>query len=231
MVWFLHEAHEEIYEGREARFNFFVILFRPLCFRVELSREYRGTQAIAYHETMALTSTIYNFNISLSDMDRSVYESFALRVAQHPTETPEYMLTRVLAYCLEYCDGIALAKGLEDGNEPAVWARDPTGALTLWVEVGMPDADKLHRASKAAPRLAIYTHRDPDMLRRNLAGKTIHRAESIPLFAFDRSFIAQLIAVLDRRMSLDVSVTEGHVYINAANATLETQLHEQSIVG
>jgi uncharacterized protein YaeQ len=180
---------------------------------------------------MALTSTIYNFNISLSDMDRSVYESFALRVAQHPTETPEYMLSRVLAYCLEYCDGITFAKGLDDGNEPAVWAHDPTGALTLWVEVGMPDAEKLHRASKAAPRLAIYTHRDPEMLRRNLAGKAIHRAESIPLFAFDRSFITQLVAVLDRRMSLDVSVTEGHVYINAANATIETQLHEQSIVG
>ena len=180
---------------------------------------------------MALTSTIYNFNIALSDMDRSVYESFALRVAQHPTETPEYMWTRVLAYCLEFCDGIALAKGLDDGNEPAVWARDPTGALTLWVEVGMPDADKLHRASKAAERVSIYTHRDPDMLRRNLAGKTIHRADTIPLFAFDRSFIAQLVAILDRRMSIDVSVTEGHIYINAGNATIETQLHEQSIVG
>lgn len=181
--------------------------------------------------SMALTSTIYNFNISLNDMDRSVYESFTLRVAQHPTETLEYMLTRVLAYCLEFCEGIALAKGLDDGSEPAVWARDPTGALTLWVEVGMPDADKLHRASKAAPRVAIYTHRDPDMLRRNLAGKTIHRAGSIPLFAFERSFIAQLVAVIDRRMSIDVSVTEGHLYINAANATLETQLHEQTIVG
>ncbi len=179
---------------------------------------------------MALNATIYNFNITLSDMDRSVYENFALRVAQHPTETPEYMLTRVLAYCLEYCDGIALAKALEDASEPAVWARDPTGALTLWVEVGMPDAEKLHRASKAAPRVAIYTHRDPDMLRRNLAGKSIHRAESIPLFALERAFLASLVVLLDRRMTLDVSVTEGHLYINTANATLETQLREQSIV-
>ncbi len=144
---------------------------------------------------MALTSTIYNLSITLNDVDRNVYESFVLRVAKHPTETDDYMLARVLAYCLEFREGIALAKALEDSNEPAVWAHDYTGHCTLWVEVGMPDADKLHRASKSADRAVIYTHRDPTMLRRNLAGKTIHRADAIPLVAFERTFMTQLSAV------------------------------------
>ncbi len=178
---------------------------------------------------MALTSTIYNLSITLSDVDRSIYESFVLRVAKHPTETDEYMLARVLAYCLEYREGIALAKALEDSNEPAVWAHDYTGHCTLWVEVGMPDADKLHRASKSADRVAIYTHRDPDMLRRNLAGKTIFRADDIPLIAFDRAFMAQLVAALDRRMSLDISVTERHLYISVGNTMIETVVDEARI--
>lgn len=179
---------------------------------------------------MALSSTIYNLAINLSDVDRSVYESFALRVAKHPTETDDYMWARVLGYCLEYCEGIALAKGLEDSNEPAVWAHDYTGKCTLWLEVGMPDADKLHRASKTADRVAIYTHRDPVMLKRNLAGKTIYRAESIPLIGFERSFMNRLMSLLDRRMTLDISVTERHLYISIGNEMVETVIEEQGVI-
>lgn len=179
---------------------------------------------------MALGSTIYNFDISLSDVDRGVYEQLALRVARHPTETDEYMLTRVLAYCLEFCEGIELAKALEDPSQPAVWAKNYAGEVLLWVEVGMPDAEKLHRASKAARRVAIYTHRDPDMLRRNLAGKTIYRAEDIPLFAFDRAFLGPLLAKLDRRMRLSVSVMEHHLYIEAGGETIELYLQPAKIV-
>lgn len=179
---------------------------------------------------MALTATIYNFTINLSDVDRGVYEAFALRVAKHPTETDDYMLSRVLAYCLEFCEGIELAKALEDSTAPAVWAHDPTGALTLWVEVGMPDADKLHRASKAARRVAVYTHRDAAMLRRNLAGETIHRADAILLIAFDRAFMKLLTLALDRRSQLDLSVTERQLYVTLNGATAETTLQDESIV-
>lgn len=178
---------------------------------------------------MALGATIYNFDISLSDTDRSVYETLALRVAKQPSETDDYMLTRVLAYCLEYCEGIEFSKGLADGNEPAVWAHDYTGALTLWVEAGMPDADKLHRASKAAPHVAVYTHRDPVMLKRNLDGKGIHRATEIPLFTFDRGFLAQLVNKLDRRMSLDLTVTERQLYVGMGGEMVEGQLIENAI--
>lgn len=179
---------------------------------------------------MALGATIYNFDISLSDVDRGVYEQFVLRVAQHPTENEDYMLTRVLAYCLEFCEGIELAKALDDPSQPAVWARNYAGELLLWVEVGMPDAEKIHRASKAANRVAIYTHRDPAMLRRNLAGKTIYRADEIPLFAFDRAFLAPLLGNMDRRASLSVSVNEHHLYTEMGGVMSETYLTDHKIV-
>jgi uncharacterized protein YaeQ len=105
---------------------------------------------------VALSSTIYNFDIQLSDVDRNVYETLALRVARHPSETEEYLVTRVLAYCLEYVEGIAFSKGLAQADEPAIVVRDLTGDLRAWIEVGAPDADRLHKASKAAPRVAVY---------------------------------------------------------------------------
>ncbi|MGH8445457.1 MAG: YaeQ family protein, partial [Solimonas sp.] len=107
---------------------------------------------------MALTATLYNFTIQLADIDRGVYETFELRVARQPSETAEYMLARVLAYCLEYQEGIVLTEGVAAVDEPAVLVRDLTGRITAWIEIGAPDAERLHRGSKLAGRAAVYTH-------------------------------------------------------------------------
>lgn len=96
---------------------------------------------------MALTSTMYNVSIEVSDVDRGVYQTLDLRLAMHPSETAEYMATRLLAYCLEWEEGIEFTAGLSNGDEPAIVVRDLTGRITAWIEVGMPDADRLHRAS------------------------------------------------------------------------------------
>ena len=162
---------------------------------------------------MAQTATIYTFAIQLADVDRGVYESLALKVARHPSETEEYLLTRVLAYCLEYTEGIAFSRGLAEPDEPALAVRDLTGALRAWIDVGAPDAARLHKASKAAPRVAVYTHRDPAQLQRALAGERIHRADALELWAIDRDFVSALAERLDRRMTFDLSVTDRHLFV------------------
>jgi uncharacterized protein YaeQ len=78
---------------------------------------------------MALSATIYVFTVRLADADRGVYETLTLRMARHPSETAEYLLTRLLAYCLEYTEGIVFSKGLSDPDEPAIAVRDLTGVL------------------------------------------------------------------------------------------------------
>lgn len=178
---------------------------------------------------MALTATIYNLAIELADMDRGVYESLDLRVARQPSETTEYMLSRVLAYCLEYGEGIAFTQGVAAGDEPAVWVRDLTGRVTAWIEVGLPDAERLHRGIKLAGRAAVYTHRDVDQLLGQLAGKKIHHAETIPIYALDRRFVDQLAALLERRTALTLSVTERHLYVEVGGTALDSALVEHRI--
>lgn len=95
---------------------------------------------------MAQTDPIYVLTIDLNDVDRGVYERLELRVARHPSETAEFMLIRVFAYCLEYEAGIAFGNDISSGDEPAVLVRYPTGRLTGWFEVGMPDASRVHRS-------------------------------------------------------------------------------------
>jgi len=173
---------------------------------------------------LALGATIYTFDIDLADSDRAVYESLSLRVAQHPSETPDYLMTRVLAYCLEFSEGIGFSKGLSDPDEPAIFVRDLTGALQAWVDIGLPEPERLHRASKAAPRVAVYTHKDPAQWAVRIREARIHRAEKLEVFAFDREWLTSLVASLERRMKFSLARSEGEIYLGLGEATLQTVL-------
>jgi uncharacterized protein YaeQ len=178
---------------------------------------------------MAQGATIYTIAVELADVDRGVYETLDLRLARHPSESAEYMIARLLAYCLEYTEGIAFTQGISAGDEPAVFVRDLTGQITAWIEVGLPDADRLHRGSKLAGRAVVYTHRDPAQLIIQLAGRRIHRAEAIPIFAFDRRFIAELSGLIERRSAMVLSVTERQLYVELGGHAIAGELAEHRI--
>src|SRR6202021_3518700 len=108
---------------------------------------------------MACGATICLFKIDLADSDRGVYQPLERRLARHPSETEDHLLTRVLAYCLEYTEGIAFSNGLFESDQPTIAVRDLTGVLRAWIDVGAPEAAPLQRAAKLAPRAAIYTQR------------------------------------------------------------------------
>ena len=170
---------------------------------------------------MALSSTVHTIDIDLADSDRGVYETLALRVARHPSESEEYLVTRVLAYCCEYAPGIEFSRGgLSDPDDPPIAIRDPTGAMKAWIDVGTPAADRLHRASKATPRVAVYVHREASQWLSGLASARVHRADALELYAIDRDLIGGLTARLDRRMSAAVSVSDGDVFVAFADATV-----------
>lgn len=169
---------------------------------------------------MALTATIYNFDVELADTDRNVYESLALRVAQHPSESDEYLIARVLAYLLEYRDGIEFSRGVSDPDEPTVVIRDLTGKLLTWIDIGTPDSARLHRASKAAARVVVYCHKEGAQWLKGLTAAGIHRADEIELYAIDRTFIAEMVARLERRIAFSVSVTDREIYLSIGNDNL-----------
>jgi uncharacterized protein YaeQ len=170
---------------------------------------------------MALGATVYNVDIDLSDADRGVYESLSLRVARHPSESDEYLVARILAYCLEYTEGIAFSKGgLSDADEPPIAVRDLTGAMLAWIDIGSPDAERLHRAGKLAPRVVVYMHKEPTQFLRSLSGERIHRVEALELYALDRVLIADLAARLERRLACSLSIHDRELYVSIGEITL-----------
>lgn len=179
---------------------------------------------------MALTSTIYTFEIDLADADRQVYEHLDLRVARHPSESEDYMLARVLAYCVEYAEGITFSKGLSDPEDPPLAVRDLTGRILTWIEIGTPDAARLHKAGKAADRVAVYAHRDPTQAIRAWTHERIHNIEALELHRFDRPMIESLMAQLDRRMAFALAIHEGELFIAMDGTSIEGRLTRIPIV-
>jgi uncharacterized protein YaeQ len=180
---------------------------------------------------MALGATIYSFNIDLANSDRGVYQPLDLRVARHPSESEPYFLTRILAYCFEYEEGIAFSNGLFEPDEPTIAIRDLTGLLRVWIDVGAPEAARLHRAAKAAPRVVVYTHKDPGQFAARLAGERIHRAEALELHALDKEWLASLAAKLQRRMTFALTIAEQHVYLTLGEDTLPCVIEKIAIPG
>ena len=170
---------------------------------------------------MALSATVYHLQIELSDVDRGVYEALDLRVARHPSESTPYLLTRVIAYALLFEEGIAFSKGgLSDTDEPPLSVKDLQGNLRVWVELGTPSAERLHKVSKASPRVVVFTQHDPRLLMREAQSRPIHKAEQIEVYALEPAFLDRLGALTDRNARWTLLRNDGQLYVTVGAETV-----------
>jgi uncharacterized protein YaeQ len=178
---------------------------------------------------MARTGTVHRLQIDLSDVDRGVYESLELRVAQHPSEPTRRVLTKTLAYALSYAPGIAFSRaGLSDMDEPEIAIGDPMGILE-WIEIGSPAADRLKRASNAARRVVVFCTQDVEGVLERARG--LSRAERIVVQALDPAFVdalAERVAQGSGRFELVRS--GGHLYATGGGVTIDAPLVTRSAV-
>lgn len=176
---------------------------------------------------MALPSTIHRFQIQLADADRGVYQDLDLRVARHPSETVPYLFARVFAYCLAHEEGIAFSSGLSEADEPALWVKDLTGQVQCWIDVGLPAPDRIHKAMKSVGRVLVFPHRPHELWKRQCEEARIHRAGEVRIVVLDPAFLKQLEPRLERNVRLDVSVSDGHLFVTWGDTALDTTIVEQ----
>jgi uncharacterized protein YaeQ len=179
---------------------------------------------------MALTATLYHWKITLSDVERGVYEALDLRLACHPSESLRYLVTRAIAYALSYEDGIAFSKGgISSTDEPPVFVRDPTGVMVAWIEIGAPSAERLHKASKAARRVALFTSANVAGLRDEEQAGAIHRADVIEVWQLEPAFLDSVGERLERTMSLELVHSDGRLYLTIGGEVLEGAVERSAL--
>lgn len=173
---------------------------------------------------MGAAGTVYSFTISISDNDRAIYETLKFTTAQHPSESPQYLMARILAYCLEYGEGITFSHGLWESEEPAIWGHDLTGKLTTWVEIGTPSLERLHRATKAAGRVVVYLQRDATDFIDQCRAADFPHGERLHIVQLPINLLCYLVDHADRRMSLELSRSEGTLYLQCSDNSLAGEL-------
>lgn len=170
---------------------------------------------------MAPNATIHHLEIAVSDVDRGVYEALDLRVARHPSETMRWLLLRTIAYCLSWEDGIAFSKGgLSASDDPPIEIRDPTGVLLAWIDVGSPSAERLHRASKAARRVAVFTA-DLAAVHREASARAIHKADDVEVWVVSARLLDGLERMVGKSAKLELVRTDGAIYVTIGGATID----------
>jgi uncharacterized protein YaeQ len=168
---------------------------------------------------------LYKFQIELSDIDRGVYESLDFRTAKHPSENGAYLLTRVLAYALSYQEGLIFSPGgLADPDAPALQMAGAHGSVDLWIEIGNPTARKLHKGSKAAKQLVIYTYKNPELLVEQMTAGEVHRAGEIQIYAFETKFIDELERLLEKNNRWSVMHQQGRLDVDTGRGTVSTDV-------
>lgn len=171
---------------------------------------------------MALPATLRRFAIALSDTDREVYEQLDWRVPQHPSESPRYLVARVIARCLEHAEGVEFSKGgVSDDEEPAIVQRNLRGEWVAWIEVGAPTPARLHKAAKLAPRVAVYGWKQVDALRDAIALEKVHKGDDIAIRELPADLLDAVAATLDRTNTWELSVTGGTLYLGANGRAFE----------
>lgn len=155
---------------------------------------------------MANASTLYRFHVELSDIDRGVYDTLDLRVARHPSEDEERLVVRTLAHVLAAEDGLEFGRGLSSTEDAALWTRSLMGEVKTWIDVGLPSADRLHRASKLAGRVLVVTHKPPDVLRKEWGSRKIHRSHEVEVIQLDPPLVRTLATNLQRNVQWYVTI-------------------------
>ena len=174
---------------------------------------------------VALTATIYRWDVTLSDVERGVYEQLELRLARHLSESVRYLWLRTFAYCLAYEEGIAFSKGgLSDTSEPPVAITDLTGRRLAWIDVGAPSAERLHKASKSCDRVELYTDDPLTHLKRQLEKQEVFREESIKVWEFPTDFIGWLEQRDERALSFELVRNDGRLYLTLSGEVREAEL-------
>lgn len=172
---------------------------------------------------MALKSTICRAALQIADIDRNYYRDHSLTIARHPSETDERMMVRLLAFALNANAALAQAASIGNDDEPDLWQKDLTGAIELWIDVGLPDEKRVRRACGRARRVIVYSYgRGSDLWWKQSAGK-LARSENLDVV--DLPDTAGLASLAGRTMRLSCTVQEGQIWLadGASNVQVPAQ--------
>ncbi|WP_372966623.1 YaeQ family protein [Marinobacter sp.] len=161
---------------------------------------------------MALKATIFKATLHIADMDRHFYGDHHLTVARHPSETDERMMIRLLAFALNASDNLEFTKGLSSDDEPELWQKSLSDEIELWIELGLPDEDRIRKACNRSKQVILYTYGGRAVpVWWDKHHNKLTRFSNLTIVDLPAEKITELAALAERSMDLQVSIQDGVV--------------------
>jgi len=170
---------------------------------------------------MATKATIIKAELQVTDMDRHYYAAHNLTLAQHPSETVERLMVRLLAFALHADERLEFGRGLSDEDEPTLWRRNYAGEIELWIELGQPDESRLRKASAKSEEVLVLTYagRASDVWwTKNAAG--LSRLRNLTVLDIDAEAVDAMTRLFGRGMRLTAMIQDGEVQLMSADANI-----------
>jgi uncharacterized protein YaeQ len=163
---------------------------------------------------MALKATIFKTTLNIADMDRHYYGDHQLTLAQHPSETDERLMVRLLAFALNASEALTFTKGISTDDEPDLWQKSLSDDIELWIELGLPDESRLRKACGRAAQVILYTYggRAVPLWWEKIQSR-VSRFDNLTIVELPPEATAALGAMADRNMNLQVTIQDGEVGI------------------
>lgn len=176
---------------------------------------------------MALPSTIYRANVQLAHLESNLYLPLQTTIARHPSETAERLVARLLAYALFFEPELAFTKGVGAGDEPDLWVTGPDCRVTTWIEVGLPEPERLIKAARHSGRVILVACGSamPRWLEQHRP--KLENISNLIVLSLEQVFLSELSNRLQRSITWSLTVTEGCLYLGIDNETLESHYTAQ----
>ena len=174
---------------------------------------------------MAIKATIYKFSLQVSDLNRQYYQTHALTVARHPSETDERMMVRILAFALHAHEHLTFTRGLSSEDEPDIWQKDLTGAIETWIEVGQPDEKRVRKACGRSKQVYVYTYsgNSAEIWWKQVSEK-LRETRNLTVINIPAEQSRQLAQLANKSLPLQVTIQEHEVWFGNADQTIHTEL-------
>lgn len=174
---------------------------------------------------MAIKATIFKVDLNIADIDRHYYADHALTLAQHPSETDERMMLRLLAFTLHANENLEFGRGLSAEDEPDLWQKDLTGTIELWVDLGQPDERRLRKASGRSRQVVVYSYGGRGVkVWWEQNQDRLARIENLRVFNISADSSQALTRLVRRTMILQGTIQDGQVWIADEKDRVELQI-------
>ncbi|RJG51482.1 YaeQ family protein [Motilimonas pumila] len=165
---------------------------------------------------MAISATIIKTQLQLADMDNHVYQDFNLTIAQHPSETAQRLMIRILAFALNASDQLTFTKGLCADDEPELWRRSLSDEIELWIELGTPDEKRLKKACSKSQQVILYTYGGGTAeVWWSQQGAKLQNMAKLSVYQLPHEQTQALAELLQKNMALQVSIQDGEVMVSS----------------